>query len=174
MENGSLKKSSSLKNEITSSYLEVDSNDQYLRKKTVAVKVIDGARVSITGLALLCGITILGMSANAISVYNSTRLEEAGWLSIWPAAFDLRPTIALLSGSCIVTMANIAGLLCSKVPHVSLASSLTAGEAHQLTASDPKQYTFPYTDDVRGAICGVCRRHDCHHLLLRHQLIDNC
>lgn len=129
MEHASLKKSSSLKNEITSSCLEVDSHDQYLRKKIVAVNIIDGARVSITGLALLCGITILGMSANAISVYNSTSLAEAGWLSIWPASLDLRPTIALLAGSCLVTIANIAGLLCSKVPHVSPATPFLGSRA---------------------------------------------
>lgn len=132
MENGPLKKSSSLKNEITASYLEVDSNDQYLRKKAAALNIIDGARVSITGLALLCGITILAMSGNAISVYNSTRLEEAGWLSIWPAAFDLRPTVALVTGSCVVTIANIAGLLCSKVPHVSQTRLRNTGTVQQL------------------------------------------
>lgn len=120
MENSSLK-NSSLKNEITSSHFDVDSQDQYLRKKNVAVNIIDGARISITGLALLCGITILGLSGNALYVYNSTYLQDAGWLSLWPASFDLRPTVALLIGSCIVTIANIAGLLCSKVPHVSLA-----------------------------------------------------
>lgn len=139
MENGSLKKSSSLKNEITASYLEVDSNDEYLRKKTAAVNIIDGARVSITGLALLCGITILALSGNAVSVYNSTRLEEAGWLSIWPALFDLRPTIALLTGSCVVTIANIAGLLCSKVPHVSPILRVDhESRMQKLTAIDPQ------------------------------------
>lgn len=119
MDNGSSKKSSSLKNDITASYLQVDSKDQYLRNKAAALNIVDGARLSITGLALLCGITILALSGNAVSVYNSTRLQETGWLSIWPAAFDLRPTVALVVGSCIVTIANIAGLLCSKVPHVS-------------------------------------------------------
>lgn len=119
MENSSFKNGSSLKNEITSSHFEVDGHDQYLQKQSKMLSVIDGARISITTLALLCGITILGLSADAVYVYDSTRLSETGWLSIWPASFDMRPTVALVVGSSIVTIANVAGLLCSKVPHVS-------------------------------------------------------
>lgn len=121
MENGSIKNSSSLKNEITASHFEVDINDEYLQRQIKMLKLVDAARIGITTLALLCGIVILGLSGDAISVYNSTRMSDdaAGWLSIWPASFDLRPTVALVVGSCIVTVANLAGLLCSKVPHVS-------------------------------------------------------
>lgn len=119
MENSSLNNGSSLKNEVASSHFEVDGHDQYLHKQVKMLKLVDGARIGITALALLCAITILGLSGDAISVYNSTHITDAGWLSIWPASFDLRPTVALVVGSCIVAIANIAGLLCSKVPRVS-------------------------------------------------------
>ncbi|ROW14415.1 hypothetical protein VPNG_03936 [Cytospora leucostoma] len=107
-----------VKNEASSSYLEVESHDNYLQKQTKLLRTIDGARIGITVLALLCGITALGLSGDALSVYNTTHLDDLSWLSLWPASFDLRPTVALVAGSAIVTVANIAALLCSKVPHL--------------------------------------------------------
>ncbi|CAN8096600.1 unnamed protein product [Discula destructiva] len=119
MASSSLKGSSIIKQDMASSHFEIDnSNDRYLHRQTRAVAMIDAARVGITTLALLVGLTILGLAGNALAVYNATRLQDAGWLSIWPAAFDLRPDVALVVGSSIVTLANIAGLLCSKVPHI--------------------------------------------------------
>lgn len=116
----SLKDSSIIKTDMASSHFEMDtSNDQYLRKQAKTVAMLDAVRIAITTLALLAGLTILGLAGNSLSVYNSTRLQDAGWLSLWPAVFDLRPTVALVVGSSLVTLANIAGLLCSKVPHVS-------------------------------------------------------
>lgn len=119
MENSSLKNGSSLKHEMVSSHYEVDGHDRYLQKQSKMLRMVDAARLSITTLSLICGIVIMGLSSDAISVYNSTRISEAGWLSIWPSSFDLRPTVALVVGSCIVTIANIAGLVCSRVPQVS-------------------------------------------------------
>ncbi|KAF3770075.1 hypothetical protein M406DRAFT_354244 [Cryphonectria parasitica EP155] len=118
MEASSFKNPASVKHEAASSHFEVDANDLYLRKQARTVAMIDAVRIGITTLALLSGVATLGLSGNALSVYNSTHLSEASWLSLWPAKFDLRPTVALVVGSSIVTIANIAGLLCSKVPHI--------------------------------------------------------
>lgn len=115
----SLKNSPLIKQDVASSHFEIDVNDQHLHRQAKTVAMVDAVRIAFTTLALLVGLTILGLSGNAVFVFNSTRLEDAGWLSIWPASFDLRPTVALVAGSSIVTVANIAGLLCSKVPHVS-------------------------------------------------------
>lgn len=109
----------SVKNEVSSSHFEIESHDEYLRKQIKILKMTDAARISITALALFCGITILGLSADALSVYNMTNLDDNSWISLWPTSFDMRPTVALVIGSTIVMFANIAGLLCSKVPHVS-------------------------------------------------------
>ncbi|KUI62280.1 hypothetical protein VP1G_09405 [Cytospora mali] len=108
----------SVNNDVSSSHFEIESHDQYLRKQIKVLKTMDAVRVGITALALLCGITILGLSGDALSVYNMTHLNDNSWLSLWPTSFDLRPTVALVIGSSIVTLANIAGLLCSKVPHL--------------------------------------------------------
>jgi hypothetical protein len=114
--------SSSIKHEASSSTFEVDSdNDRYLERQTRIFKLIEAARVSITALALLCGITVLGLSADAIRVYNSTKLNGDDLLSLWPDSFDMQPAVALVVGSSLVTLASIAALLSSKVPHVSRA-----------------------------------------------------
>ncbi|KAG6365018.1 hypothetical protein INS49_006624 [Diaporthe citri] len=111
--------SSSIKHEASSSTFEVDSHsDQYLEGQTKTFKLIDAARVSTTALALLCGITIMGLSADATRVYNTTRLEGSPLLSMWPESFDMQPTVALVAGSSLVTLANLAALLCSKVPRL--------------------------------------------------------
>lgn len=110
----------SVKHQASSSTFEVESHsDHYLERQTKTFRIIEAARVSITALALLCGITIMGLSADAIRVYNATRLEGGPSLSLWPDSFDMQPTVALVVGSSLVTLANIAALLCSKVPHVS-------------------------------------------------------
>jgi hypothetical protein len=115
--------SASIKHEASSSTFEVDSHsDQYLERQTKTFKLIDAARVSITALALLCGITILGLSADAIRVYNTTKLHGSSLLSMWPDSFNMQPTVALVVGSSLVALANIAALLCSKVPRVGRAS----------------------------------------------------
>ncbi|KAJ0118434.1 hypothetical protein J7T55_009217 [Diaporthe amygdali] len=109
----------SVKHQASSSTFEVESHsDHYLERQTKTFRIIEAARVSITALALLCGITIMGLSADAIRVYNATRLEGGPSLSLWPDSFDMQPTVALVVGSSLVTLANIAALLCSKVPHL--------------------------------------------------------
>ncbi|KAI3401225.1 hypothetical protein diail_11931 [Diaporthe ilicicola] len=106
----------SSKHEASSSTFEVDSDtDRYLERQTKTFRMIDAARVSITTLALLSGITIMGLSADATRVYNMT---TSSLLPLWPDSFDMQPTVALIVGSSLVTIANIAGLLCSKVPHL--------------------------------------------------------
>lgn len=130
--------SSSLKHEASSSTFEVDSqSDRYLERQTKTFKLIDAARISITGLALLCGITILGLSADAIRVYNMTRLEGSPLLSVWPESFDMQPTVALVAGSSLVVLANIAALLCSKVPHVSCRALLLPARSCLGQLADP-------------------------------------
>lgn len=140
--------------------------------------MLDAVRIGITTLALLTGLTILGLAGNALAVYNATRLQDAVWLSLWPAAFDLRPTVALVVGSSLVTLANIAGLLCSKVPHVSLSHSpftLLFLKERKLThiPPDPQQHPPPHAHDVRRAAAGLRGRPGGHHLLLRRQRLHH-
>ena len=50
-----------MKGGASSSEFEVDSRDNYLQSKVKTLRLIDGARVALTALALLMGISILGM-----------------------------------------------------------------------------------------------------------------
>ncbi|KAI0180505.1 hypothetical protein GGR52DRAFT_247339 [Hypoxylon sp. FL1284] len=96
-------------------YSEVDPRDVHYQKQLRKIQLVDSARVGLTLLALLCGLTVLGTSGDTLAVYNSTHLSSNFHLPLWPDQFDLRPTVALLVGSCIVVVASIVSLLFSKV-----------------------------------------------------------
>ncbi|GJN80635.1 hypothetical protein PLIIFM63780_004162 [Purpureocillium lilacinum] len=110
--------SSSLKNEVTVSDFEGDGRDLRTRVKARIVGVIHALRVAMTLLALLSGITILGLSANSLAVYKNTHVPDDYLLALWPHQFDLRPTTALIAGSAIVIVANAVSLLASKTTSV--------------------------------------------------------
>jgi hypothetical protein len=107
------------KREMNSSDFEVDSNDLHFQSKVKTLKVLEGARTGLTVAALLCGITILGLSADALAVYNDTHIGQDFLLPLWPDNFNVRPTVALVAGSAIVVIANAVGLLFGKVKVVS-------------------------------------------------------
>ncbi len=108
------------KNNGNVSDFEVDSQDLHYQSKVRSLRMIDGARVGLTVLALLMGLTVLGVSWNAISVYNRTRVSsDILSLALWPDDFSLQPTVALVIGGVIVLLTNIVSLLFSKVRVVS-------------------------------------------------------
>jgi len=104
-----------MKHEASASDFEVDSQDLHLQSKIRTLHRVDGVRVSLTVLALLMGISILGLSADAVNVYNTTHVSHDFLLPLWPDEFDFRPTVALVAGAVIVVLTNIASLLFSKV-----------------------------------------------------------
>ncbi|OTA61881.1 hypothetical protein K449DRAFT_382529 [Hypoxylon sp. EC38] len=99
----------------TTTYSEFDPHDLEYQRYMKKIRLVDGARIGLTGLALLCGFTILGTSADTLAVYNATHLPGDFHLPLWPDQFDLRPTIALVIGSSIVVVSHIVSLLFSKV-----------------------------------------------------------
>lgn len=107
----------------SASDFEVDSQDLHLRSKVKTLRVIDSARVGLTVVALLMGITVLGVSADALAVYDSTHVGRDFLLPLWPDNFNLRPTVALVVGAAIVVISNVVSLLSSKVQTVSLLTS---------------------------------------------------
>lgn len=80
------------------------------------IRLLDAARVGLTMLGLLFGLTILGTSADVISVYHSTHIPG---MPLWPSEFDLRPAVALVVGSVIIVLASVVALACSRVTMVS-------------------------------------------------------
>ena len=114
--------SSERKGPASHSDFETDSHqDTQYQSRLKAIRLVDSARIGLTGLALLCGLAVLGTSANSLAVYNATPLPREYNLPLWPNKFDLRPTMALVVCSVIVVLANAVSLVFSKVQTVSLA-----------------------------------------------------
>ncbi|KAI1419141.1 hypothetical protein F5Y12DRAFT_721094 [Xylaria sp. FL1777] len=96
------------------STFEVDPRDVTYQRHQGTIRLLNSVRIGLTGLALVSGITILGTSANSLMVYNNTHVASAFNLALWPDEFDLRPTVALVVGSSIIILANLASLIFSK------------------------------------------------------------
>ncbi|KAK8855910.1 hypothetical protein PGQ11_011822 [Apiospora arundinis] len=96
----------------SSSDFEVDPRDVAYQGHVKSIRLADSVRVGLTALALLCGLTILGTSSDALMVYNTTNVSH---LPLWPQQFDLRPSVALVVGSVIVVLTKIVSLVFSKV-----------------------------------------------------------
>jgi len=109
----------SKKGEVSGSEFEVDSHDFHLQSQIKSLRRVDTIRVGVTVLALLMGITVLGVSADAVNTYNATHVSYDFLLPLWPDEFDFRPTIALVVGATLVVVTNILSLLASKVQSVS-------------------------------------------------------
>ncbi|KAL0931681.1 uncharacterized protein CTRU02_212634 [Colletotrichum truncatum] len=107
--------SSEMKNVPQISNFEVDPEDTHSAPKAHLLKTVDAARISLTTLAFLASITILGVSADALAVYDATHVPASFLLPLWPDAFDLRPTVALVAGSSIIIVVNLVSLIFSRV-----------------------------------------------------------
>lgn len=83
-------------------------------------KVYGSIQLALHCLGLLCGLVVLGTSANVASVFGSTHLPSDYDLPLWPENLDLRPTNALIAGGVLVVLANLAALAFAKVSMVSL------------------------------------------------------
>ncbi|KAH6890372.1 hypothetical protein B0T10DRAFT_317249 [Thelonectria olida] len=102
------------KTEVSASNFEIDSEELQLDSKLRIYRLVDGARLGLTALALASGVTILSVAADSIAVYNATHVPDDYLLPLWPSKMDLRPTVALIVCSAIVTVANVLSLVASK------------------------------------------------------------
>ncbi|KAK4043965.1 hypothetical protein C8A01DRAFT_31838 [Parachaetomium inaequale] len=99
----------------SASSFEADSQDLHLQSKMRTARMVDSARVGTTVLALLIGLTVLGISANTLRVYQDTHVAHEFMLPLWPDEFNIRPTVSLVVGSVIVFVANVVALCFSHV-----------------------------------------------------------
>jgi len=90
-------------------------------------RVVESAGTGLTILALLAAITIVVTAADALAVYNTTSLpsDHAYLLPLWPADFNMRPSVALVTCGSIIIVASAASLIHSKVSAVSTLCSRT-------------------------------------------------
>ncbi|TDZ23976.1 hypothetical protein Cob_v002847 [Colletotrichum orbiculare MAFF 240422] len=102
------------KNVSQISNFEVDPEDAFPSQSVRLLRTVDAARVALTTLALVAAITILGVSADALAVYDATHVPATFLLPLWPDDFDLRPTVALVVGSSIILVANGASIVAAR------------------------------------------------------------
>lgn len=113
---------------FTSEFNEFEAPDAGHQKNAKTARLVESARLALTALALCSSVIILGTSGDTLSVFNTTHLRNDSILSLWPAKFDLRPTVALVVCSAIVVFASALSLAASKVSAVSLATSSSTHE----------------------------------------------
>lgn len=106
------------KSEPTSDF-EVDSHELSLHPKLKTLNFLDGARVALTAVGFLAGATVLGVSADAVAVYEATHLPPEYNLPLWPKNFNIGPTIALVVCSAIIILANGTSLVLCRGKSVS-------------------------------------------------------
>jgi hypothetical protein len=106
---------SSEKNKASMSDFEVDSQDLHLQSKVKWLRIIDSSRSALTVLALLMAISALGVGGNALHAYDTTSVASDFGISLWPDQFNLQPTVSLVVGSAIITLANIVSLIFSNI-----------------------------------------------------------
>lgn len=104
-----------VKPEFTTDFQEFETRDAGYEKRQRTARMVESVRFGTTLLALLAGVTILGTSADTLSVYNKTHLPGDFLLDLWPAKFDIRPTEALVICSAIIFIASTISLIVMKV-----------------------------------------------------------
>lgn len=111
-----MEKSAAQSSQLSTSSFDVtrhqsSSPDQHLQSKQKMIRTLDAARSGATALALAMGLAVLGTSGNTLRVYNETGSPEKDiGLSLWPAQFNIRPTVALVVGAVFVVLASAVSL----------------------------------------------------------------
>ncbi|TLD20737.1 hypothetical protein PspLS_08343 [Pyricularia sp. CBS 133598] len=106
-----------VKEKASASQFEIDTQDHHLKSKVRTINMLDSVRTGLTILALIMGISILGVSADTLQVYNATSVPPGyeQLLPLWPQNFNIRPTVALVVGAAFVVVANAVSVLCSRI-----------------------------------------------------------
>lgn len=113
------KSSMGSKTEISASNFETeDIENVRVDSRFRTLSLVDNIKSALSVLALAAGLTIMGLSAHGVSVYHATHLPGDFLLPLWPADFDLRPTVALLVGSVIVILVNLLSVVMNKIKMV--------------------------------------------------------
>lgn len=106
---------SKLKTQVSASDFEMETHQFELQAKIRLCRIVEMSRVVLTAVALVAGIAILGLSADALKVYNATHVSPEYLLPLWPDNVDLRPTNALVAAGSIAVAVNVVCLLAGKV-----------------------------------------------------------
>lgn len=108
---------SKLKTEVTASDFTHESHS--LDSKIRLANILDLANQALTILALVAGVSILGLSADALKTYNETHVPPEYLLPLWPEQLDLRGNVSLVACSAIVVAVSLVALASSRLSLVS-------------------------------------------------------
>ena len=165
-----------MKNEISASDFEVASEDSRIQSKLRLVRTVDTLRIGFSIVALCVGVVVLGLSADALYVYNATSLPADFLISLWPEKFDMQPTYALISCGAIVMVANGLALVLSKVSAVSVAENTRLISVKVvlmlILLVDSLSCPCHFFRLFGGAPGGLSRRHRGHGHILQCQRVD--
>lgn len=106
---------SGLKNQVSISDFEIEAQSIDTSSRTRLLRAINALRSCLTWLAAVVAIVILGLSADTLRAYNDTNVAPKYQLQLWPDAFDIRPTQALVAGSVIAAASHIATQLVGQI-----------------------------------------------------------
>lgn len=111
---------------------EIEAQSIDTTSQTRLLRAVNALRSCLTWLAVAVAIVVLGLSADALHVYNATSVAPQYQLQLWPEAFDIRPTQAFVAGSVVVAASHIATQLAGEIKvrypqyfSISLPSQLT-------------------------------------------------
>ncbi|OWO98731.1 hypothetical protein B2J93_8483 [Marssonina coronariae] len=85
---------------------------------TGAARLVESAGLGLTVLALASAVVIVGTAGDSLGVYHQTTLGPEFPLALWPRDFDLRPTVALVTGGTITLLSSAASLLAAKIASI--------------------------------------------------------
>jgi hypothetical protein len=111
---------SETKSEVVAETSSFDAPTLTHQKSNRMARVVESAGIGLTILALLAAITIVVTAADALAVYNTTSLpgDHSYLLPLWPADFNMRPSVALVTCGSVIVLVSASSLIVSKVSAV--------------------------------------------------------
>jgi len=95
---------------------EFETREDGERLPSRSMRLVESARLGLSVLTLLMGISILSTSADAIAVFNKTHVSEDFLLPLWPFNFNLGPSIAIVTGGAVIVVSSAIAILAGRIP----------------------------------------------------------
>ncbi|PQE02907.1 hypothetical protein CJF31_00002712 [Rutstroemia sp. NJR-2017a BVV2] len=106
------------KEPMTSGFAEFTPADGGRGKRSSSVQLASHARLGLTVLGAISGLVIMATTADALRVYNDTHLGREYMLPIWPASFDLKPTVGMVACGTIIFVSSVVSLISMFIPTI--------------------------------------------------------
>lgn len=103
--------------------------------------VLRWTRLALSLLLVGVGAAIVGCEGHALHAYNTTALDGAFFLPLWPANTDLRPTIGTLVAGTVVVASSLLYFLVALIPMVCI--FICDRRSCNLTLSATLPHTLP-------------------------------